>query len=83
MAWPTAVLSDGKTYEVRHTIDAGFKARREGTVLWTDGSETLVGALRDAFEGTIDDEAQRAIQDAAARIMEQAFSNIPDRHRGQ
>jgi hypothetical protein len=75
-------LSDGHTYEVRHTVDAGFKAKRAGRVLWTDGNLTLVGALEEAYEGALDPEAEQGIRDAASRMMEFDFTNIPHNHRG-
>ena len=83
MPWARAELPDGHTYEVRHTTDAGFKARPVESIVWTTGSDTLVGALREAFEGKLDDRAEREIRLAAARLMEQGFSNIPANHRGQ
>jgi hypothetical protein len=83
MPWPICQLSDGADYEVRHTIDSGFKARRRGTNLWTDGSETVVEALRAAFEGVLAPLAELKIERSAARIMEQGFTNIPSGHRGR
>jgi hypothetical protein len=83
VVYKRAQLSDGHFYEVRHTIDAGFKARSDQSVLWTDGNPMLAGALREAYEGTLDSEAERVIDDTAASMMELGFTNIPDDHHGQ
>jgi hypothetical protein len=83
MPWSICHLSDGADYEVRHTIDSGFKARRCGTNLWTDGNETVVEALGAAFEGILDSLAELEIERSAARMMEHGFTNIPSGHHGR
>jgi hypothetical protein len=82
MGWSTVTLADGETYEVRHTVDAGFKAKRVNTILWTEGNISVAGALTEASGQPDSADIARSIDDAAARLMEHSFSNIPSNHRG-